>query len=134
MADPKKQDNKENTTPAKDEKTVEKELEVVQGIAKNYGDVNLVLRILELKAFLFNYTAETWKEVRVDEIAIAIGGRTPQRVVSIIGAYWRLIEAANISLVEATVEFNEEEKKRKEEALLKTGQKEERSLSLLFVI
>ena len=91
---------------------------MVQGIAKNYGDVNLVLRLLELKALLYNYTAETWKEVRVDEIAIAIGGRTPQRVVSVVGAYWRLIEAANISLVEATVRFNEAEKKRREEALL----------------
>lgn len=105
-------------TSAEDEKTVEKELDVVQGIAKNYGDVHLVLRILELKAMLYNYTAETWKEVRVDEIAIAIGGRTPQRVVSMVGAYWRLIEAANISLVEATVRFNEAEKRRREEALL----------------
>ena len=91
---------------------------MVQGLAKTYGDVNLVLRILEQKAMLYNYTAETWKEVRVDELAIAIGGRTPQRVVSAVGAYWRLIEAANISLVEATVRFNEAEKRRREEALL----------------
>lgn len=108
-------DEESNT---EDEKTVERELEVVQGIAKNYGDVNLVLRLLELKALLYNYTAETWKEVRVDELAVAIGGRTGQRVVSLVGAYWRLIEAANISLVQATVRFNEAEKKRREEALL----------------
>ena len=98
---------------------VERELEVAQGVAKAYGDVNLVLRLLELKAMLYNYTAETWKEVRVDELAVAIGGRTPQRVVSLVGAYWRLIEAANISLVSATIRFNDAEKKRVEAALLR---------------
>ena len=96
----------------------------MQNLAKSYGDVNLVLRVLELKAMLYNYTAETWKEVRVDEIAVAIGGRSAQRVVSLVGAYWRLIEAANISLVKATVAFNEEQKKKKEEALLQQKARE----------
>lgn len=85
----------------------ERELAAVKDAAKSFGDVNLALRALELLAVVHNRTGETWKEARVGELAVAIGGRSVPAVVTLLGAYWRVIEAANISLVQATAAHSE---------------------------
>ena len=93
---------------------VEAKIPGIINVAKKYGDIPLILRCLELKSTLYNFIGDIVNEVKTDELAVGVSSHAIPAVTTLIGSYWRLIESANVQLVQETCKREAEERKREE--------------------
>eukprot|EP00727_Mastigamoeba_balamuthi_P000183 m51a1_g10161 hypothetical protein (262) ;mRNA; r:32875-35269 len=71
------------------------DLERCKTAAKEYGDVPLALRVLELTANVHRRSGDVAREARVAELVVAVGGRNAASVLALVDSYTRLIAAAH---------------------------------------
>lgn len=93
---------------------IEAKIPIVINSAKKYGDIPLILRCLELKSTLYNFIGDIVNEVKTDELAVGVSSRAIPAVTTLVGSYWRLIESANVQLVQETCKRETEERAREE--------------------
>ena len=93
---------------------IEAKVPGIISVAKKYGDIQLILRCLELKSTLYNFIGDIVNEVKTDELAVGVSSHAVPAVTTLIGSYWRLIESANVQLVKETCKRETEERAREE--------------------
>lgn len=93
---------------------IEAKVPLIINVAKKHGDIQLILRCLELKSTLYNFIGDIVNEVKTAELAVGVSSHAIPAVTTLIGSYWRLIESANVQLVQETCKRESEEREREE--------------------